>query len=183
MPEFIKVMEGMTEVMNEVNQLVTETSEKISASDARRGGAAGRVAAAASLASQLEAPIARYEELALDYERKFVAVDGGTSVLIGAIEKGEVSLDDPNAQQFLTSLDGLVASTLDNITRMEAMAATVDETAQISRVLRAPLKRLAQAARYVARTSTLVERWRDRVAALRATQSAATPATPDPESP
>jgi hypothetical protein len=165
-PEFISVLERLTELMTEVSRLTTETTEKVATSDARGGGASGRLAIAASLAAQLRDPIARYEALTLDYEKQFVTIDAGVSVLITAIETGEVSPDNENVQGFIQSIGSLAASTLDNIGSMEVMANTYDETAKISRVLRPPMRQLAQATRYIAKTSTLVERWRDRIATV-----------------
>jgi hypothetical protein len=167
-PELVELLNEMTAVLNEVSRFTTEATERTTESDARGGGAAGRLAAAASLAKNLEDPASRYEALALDFEKKFVIIDSGVTLLLEAVEKGEAERDSEEVKGFIQSISGFIDVTLENIERSEAMAATIEDNMRIARVLRPTLGRLARSVRYFAKTSSLVKSWQDWLARLQA---------------
>lgn len=150
--------------VEKLGELATEASAEMQRSDSRGAGMRGRLAVATRFASKVDALAAELEADVERYVGALDAVSSGNLAMIDAIAEDQTQLADGLDWAMLTRRNAKIAR--ESVASLSEMMSSMQGTARLSRVLRPPTRRIADALeRFGAATSTLDE-WDRRLQSL-----------------
>jgi len=151
-----------TESVGVVGAAFTDAGAQVAESDEKKAGFAGRLLIAKQLASNLESPTAGLESAALDYESRVEKVDSMVRYL--ALRIGEERGDGEEANEFVTSVLGLVDAAEASEEGIRAMIGATHTTRRIARDLVPVSKRIESALNRFLGANATIAAWRDPLA-------------------
>lgn len=155
-----RVAEEITAVFEGLPAFTDEAMQKMAESDARGGGAGGRLRVAQDLASRLEEPATTLEQLAADFVGELARMAPGISYQIGVIEENPSILsNDEGARQFADAIQQIVQAAEESLTQVGTLADVVQDMGKISTRLRPVSRRMSSAIRQISGTSHIIEEW------------------------
>lgn len=168
LPLLARVAEELTAVFEELPAYTDEAMRQIAESDARGGGAGGRLRVAQQLASHLEEPATNLEQLAADFIGELERMAPGISYQIGLIEENPpVLVSDEGAEQFADAIVQLGQTAEESLAQVGTLADVVENMGKISTRLRPVTRRMSSAIRRISSSSRTIEEWKHRIEAVR----------------
>lgn len=162
-----RVAEELTAVFEELPAYTDEAMRQIAESDARGGGAGGRLRVARQLASRLEEPATDLEQLAADFVGELERMAPGISYQIGLIEENpSVRVSDEGAEQFADSIVQLGQAAEESLAQVGTLADVIGNMGSISTRLRPVTRRMSLAIRRISSSSRIIEEWKHRLEAV-----------------
>ncbi len=166
MPRLATAIQEFGEVLTSLGHVAEEYTDKFTASDARGGGFAGRLAVTKRFAAAMEVPADRVMELGREYSDELTAVDGALRTMIAAAET-ELPEDEANeARSLFSNVRGMVYASRENATQFADLTKTLDETAGMSPDLKKPVNKMKAGLRGVADGQVVLEEWDRQIVAL-----------------
>lgn len=163
-PLFAQVADELTRAFEGLNPLTNEMTREIAQSDARGGGAAGRLRVAQNFAERLEEPANDIEQTAANFVGELTRMAPGISYQIGLIEENPSLLDNnEEARQFADSIRTLAQVAGESLAQVGTLADSVQNLGKISNRLRSVSRRMSLAIRRISDTSRIIEEWGDRM--------------------
>ncbi len=133
-------------------------------SDARGGGAGGRLRVAREFADRLEEPTTDLEQLAADFVGELGRMAPGFSYLIAQIEQDPSALDrEEGAQQFADAIQQLAQAAEESLAQVDVLADAVEQLGKVSTRLRPVSRRMSTALRRISGSSRTIEEWGQRL--------------------
>lgn len=166
MPLLIQVVEEFTELLQELPALTTTRTAEMQVSDARGGGAGGRLAIAQRLAKDLEEPTARMEQLAADFVSQLQRIDPGISHLISEIEKDPSLRENKEAETFIDSIEQMSDAAEEGLGEVASLADVVENLGRMSNRLRPVSRRMSTALHRIADGRDTMQAWGRRLRAV-----------------
>jgi hypothetical protein len=167
MPRWQAVIEQFPPLMEEMNRLGQEATAQVTASDARGGGFAGRLAIAHQLGAALEEPSTKLADLGRLYASELVQIDPAILTLIRSLEENPSEAQTEEAEQLLDSIHGLAVVAKQNAEVTKELSETYSETATISRALRGPVRKIQQGLRAILDGQSIIDEWDERIKRIR----------------
>lgn len=166
-PLFARVAEELTAVFEELPAYTDEAMQEMAASDARGGGAGGRLRVARDLAGRLEEPATTLEQLAADFVGELQRMAPGISYLVGLIEENpSILAEDEGARQFADGITQMAQTAEQSLAQVATLADVVQDLGKISTRLRPVTRRMSSAIRQISGTSRTIEEWGRRLDAV-----------------
>lgn len=157
---------GISAVVKALGDLAGTTTNEIAQSDARGGGMRGRLTVATRYADGLAKHAEDLEALVEQYEQACSAVSGGTLAMIEVLEGDPAQLDEPEVEQYAAAIRSLARATRESLRSLSGMTASMMDNAKMSRVMRAPTRRVTSALDRFGATSQIIDEWDRRLQAL-----------------
>jgi hypothetical protein len=151
-------------IIQELGALAEHATEEVEASDARGGGMKGRLVVATKYAAGLDALADGLEAVVDEYEDACRSVSAGILALIGTLEADPSQLDEQS--DFTSSIRGLAQIARESLGSLAGMTDSMKENSKISRVMRAPTRRITSAFDRFSATSSSIDEWDRRLQAL-----------------
>jgi methyl-accepting chemotaxis protein len=162
-----QAMEEITVVFEGLPVYTDEAMREMAESDARGGGAGGRLRVAQELAGRLEEPATTLEQLAADFVGELTRMAPGISYQIGVIEEDPTILDnDEGARQFADAIQKMDQAAKESLEQVSSLADVVQNMGNISTRLRPVSRRMSSAIRRISGTSHTIEEWGRRLDAV-----------------
>ncbi len=128
-----QVTNELTTAFEGLNPLTDEMMREIAQSDARGGGAGGRLRVTQNFAQRLEDPTNNIEQAAADFVSELTRMAPGISYQIGAIEETPSILEnDEGARQFADSIKELALVAGESLAQVGVLADVVQDLGKIS---------------------------------------------------
>ena len=109
LPAWQQTIQAFTEPMAAITEIAHQTTAKIQSGDHEGKGFGHRVVVAREMATEMEHPSARMEDLGEQYAAQLLDIDPGVRALIAlASEPGRSEEDQQSAQEMFQSIKGLV---------------------------------------------------------------------------
>ncbi|MDP9439370.1 MAG: hypothetical protein M3P49_11595 [Actinomycetota bacterium] len=159
-PIFARVAEELTALFEGIPALTDDAMTEMSKSDARGGGAGGRLRVAQNLAGRLEEPANTLEQLAADFVGELGRMSPGITYYVGLIEQNPSLLhEDGGAREFADAIREMARAAGGSLSQVDTLADVVQTLGQISTRLRPVSRRMSSALRRIAGTSRTIEEW------------------------
>jgi hypothetical protein len=167
LPLLGRVAEELTVFFEGLPSLTDEAMREMAESDARGGGAGGRLRVAQDLAGRLEEPATTLEQLAADFVGELARMAPGISYQIGIIEEDPTILDrDEGARQFADAITQMAQAAKQSLAQVGTLADVLQDLGKISTRLRPVSRRMSSAIRRISGTSQSIEEWGRRLDAV-----------------
>jgi hypothetical protein len=166
MPLLAQVVEELGALFEELPTLTNTSVAEMEASDARGGGAGGRLLIAQKFAKDLEEPTARMEQLAADFLSQLERIDPGISHLISEVEEDPSLREDEDARKFIDSITQMADAAEQGLGEIGTLASAVGNLGRISNRLRPVSRRMSTALRRIAGSRTTMQEWGRRLRAV-----------------
>jgi hypothetical protein len=150
--------------IEELGQLAEQATAEMAESDARGAGMRGRLVVTTRFSGNLDELGARLENHVSDYELAMRAISSANMAIIGRLEEDPAQLAD--AMDFATSIRSLAVTARESLESIGGMVDSMQENARLSRVLRTPTRRIANAVDRFAASTQQVDEWDRRLQAL-----------------
>ncbi|HUP16127.1 MAG TPA: nucleotide-binding protein [Acidimicrobiia bacterium] len=159
-PGFIEILAAMEEsfplLVEDFNELSIETrrfgdlsreaTNAVEESDSRAAGMRGRLAIALKFAEDMEAPVARFEQLAAHANDQWFRVRGGITFLLGRLASGDLTPEEhAEAPAFLASMAQLRDAAALASPTMDSFNASLETLGRIARPVGRLTRRLRSA--------------------------------------
>ncbi len=156
-PVLLAAINELSACTEDLGHLADESTEEVRRSDAANKGARGRLQVATKHAQGLSAIAERLDLAVNQYEAALKDVSAGTLLLIKRMSEDAGELK--QGQQF-----GMIARRMAQTTRagMESsagLAASIEDNARMSRVMKEPSKRIVGALGRMVRATAVVDEW------------------------
>jgi hypothetical protein len=152
------------ERMAELGRGAQAATERFSESDARGAGMRGRLAAATQYAQEIDAVAGQLEGDVSKYETAMASVSAGNLALIERIEEDPTQLSE--AIDLGRLLRQLAARAREGLESQQGFVAAMTEAARASRVMRGPVRRVANALDRFSAATQAMDEWDRRLQAL-----------------
>ncbi|MGH3066089.1 MAG: TIR domain-containing protein [Gaiellaceae bacterium] len=162
LPKLAEAMSEMTEVMKEISATTDEGAQQIQKSDELGKDFTGRVVVAHNLARKLDNPSNRMLALASQYAQALLDADAGVGTLIELAGSAEGS-DREGVCQLFASIKELAEVSRSASTSSRTLYESFGETAQLSRELRPPSRKLQEAVQHVMDGQAVIAGWEQQV--------------------
>ena len=160
LPLLARVAEEITGVLDSLPALTDEMMRSMAESDARGGGAGGRLRVAKEFADRLEEPTTDLEQLAADFVGELGRMAPGFSYLIAQIEQDRSILDkEEGARQFADAIEQLAKAAKESLAQIDGLADIVGQLGKVSTRLRPVSRRMSTALRRISSSSRTIEDW------------------------
>jgi uncharacterized protein YukE len=160
MPRLAEAIRGLVEEIQTLGGMIEEGAREMEAADKRGRGFVGRLVTTERLASRLEQPAERIAEIGHTYAANLVTVDPAIHTVL------DIARADPTqyaeAKEFFRWVKGLSDESREAIKALEEMVRAMDETAELSRALRRPLRRTKAGLQAVLDGQAVTQEWRRR---------------------
>jgi hypothetical protein len=166
MPLLARVMEELTALLEELPTLAATRTAEMQISDARGGGAAGRLMIAQGFAKDLEEPTARMEQLAADFVSQLQLIDPGISHLISEVEENPGLREVEDAKTFIDSIKQMSDAAEEGLGEIATLAGLVEGLGRISNRLRPVSRRMSTALHRIADSRNIMQEWGRRLKAV-----------------
>jgi hypothetical protein len=166
MPLLVQVSEELTAIFEGLPALTEAAHEEMNRSDARGGGARGRLVIAQKLANDLHEPTASLEQLAADFVGQLERMDPGISYLLGRIEQEPHLREEEDAKQFMEGIEQLAEAAEEGLGEVGVLANSVRDLGQVSNRLRPVSRRMSTALRRISDSSHTIQEWGRRISSL-----------------
>jgi hypothetical protein len=161
LPPLIK---AVGECIVEMGSLAQETADANTHSDTGGAGMRGRLANAIRYASSLEPLVPRLELAVAEYAATLEVVSAGTLALI---DKAAEQPDEfEKGRDLWLNIRRTAASTREGTAAQSGLVASVESSADMSRVLREPSRRIAAALNRFIQASAMIDEWDRRLSGL-----------------
>lgn len=163
-PLLARVAEELTTVFEELPAYTDEAMREMAASDARGGGAGGRLRVAQKLAGRLEEPATDLEQLAADFVGELQRMAPRISYLGGLIEENpSILAENEGARQFADAIMQMAQAAEQSLAQVATLADVVQDLGKISTRLRPVTRRMSSAIRQISGSSHTIEEWGQRL--------------------
>lgn len=163
-PEFIAATEAINGEIVALGELAERATDDMEKSDAREGGMRGRLTVAARFASGLDQIAERLEQHVTNYEDAMAAVSAANLAIIERIEEDPDQLEEVRDYGMVTR--GLAQTARSSLESLSGMSSSMQANARLSRVLRAPTRRVTSAIEQFATSTERIDEWDRRLQAL-----------------
>lgn len=161
-PRLVQTLNAIGEEIQNVGDLAEATTSEIKESDANGGGFKGRLAVINRLAQTLREPSVRLEELGSEYVADLLVLDPAMKQLIK--QAGEESSDNPDAvESFLSSVQEMVTGSRSATGGIAGMIEALNGSAEMSRELAVPIKRMRTALQSMVDSQRLIDSWQEHI--------------------
>jgi hypothetical protein len=164
--DFNTAVVRLNAVVERLGELAETASAEVDQSDARGAGMKGRLVVATKYATGLASLADELDAVVLDYADAFSAVSRGTLALIGRLEEDPSQLGKPEVEGFTSSIRNLARITRESLGSLSGMTSIMIDNAKISRVMRAPTRRVTDALDRFSDVSQSIDEWDRRLQAL-----------------
>ena len=124
----------------------------------------GRLAVTANFANSLDAIAERLEAHVAAYESSLTPISSANIAIIERLEEDPSQIED--AMDFALAIRGLATISRESLSSLSELLTSMEENARLSRVLRAPTKRVLRALDRFASATQRVDEWDRRLQAL-----------------
>lgn len=155
------ILTSVTSVMASIGTIADAATTEIARSDARGGGARGRLAIAERVAEQLETKAGTLEALSQEFVECVDRTDPGVVYLLERLEAEPETLKE--AEAFCASLRTLAASAVQIRPTIASFQRTMKDAGTMSRSMRNATTRLAGAAGRLPSAAERFIQWRDQL--------------------
>lgn len=162
-PRITETLQAISSEISAVGDLATEATSEIEQSDQQGKGFKGRLAVANSLAKRLAEPADRLEQLTSQYTADLVILDPAITQLISLVAAEQADESAAEREEFFSSLTGMVGSTRQAGDGIQAMIASLDGSAGMSRELAVPLKQMRTSLQSMIDGQHVIESWEEHV--------------------
>lgn len=167
-PLLARVSEEITTVFEGLPALTDEAMAEMATSDARGGGAGGRLRVAQELAGRLEEPATSLEHLAADFVGQLERMAPSIAYQIGVIEEDPIVLSrDERAEQFAEAIRQLAQAANEGLAQVGMLADVVQNLGKVSTRLRPVTRRMSTALRRISDSSRTIQDWAKRLNKVR----------------
>lgn len=164
LPLLARVAEELAAVFEELPAFTDEAMREMAASDARGGGAGGRLRVAKKLATHLEEPATSLEQLAADFVSELQRMSPGISYQIGLVEEEpSILVSNEGARQFADAIIQMAQAAEESLKQVDVLADVVQDFGKISSRLRPVTRRMSLAIRQISGSSRIIEEWGERL--------------------
>lgn len=139
-PRFIQAVEELGEVIREIGQVNSDSTERVKESDARGGGAKGRMAVLTEYTRSLDPLVVRADTLSRTIESEHASVERGVELMLSRLETREEDPDSEAAVGVLQALRSLGEASAVDPTK--AMRDALDGIENLSRIVRPKVRLL-----------------------------------------
>ncbi len=160
----VDAIQAISEHLAELGSEAVAATERIAESDARGAGMRGRLVVATQYAHKIDEIAARLEIDVSNYEVAMASVSSGNLAIIERLEEDPSQL--PAAMDFGRLLRQLAVRVREGVELQQGFVASMDEAARASRVMRGPIRRIADALSRFATASQAIDEWDRRLQAL-----------------
>jgi len=167
LPTWQAIIEQFAPVLEQLNEANKEATAQVNESDARGGGFAGRLVVARRLGIALEGPADKLVQLGNSYASELVRIDPGILAMLRALEQDPTQLNDEGITELLNSIQGFAALSRNNAQSTRELSDTYSGIADISRVLRGPVRKIKQGLRGVLDGQSIIDEWDERIKRMR----------------
>jgi hypothetical protein len=164
LPKLIVTMQEVTSLSAALTEDMNAAQEEVAASDARGGGASGRLSIAVRFSRRLDESAEGMEDLAGRFEEQLRSIDPGVSAILTTLEEDPNQIAD--AIEFLETLVELGPVFSEFVEKSNASAEVMQQLGGISTSLRAPSRRHSEAIRRLSRAGVVVDNWATRATRL-----------------
>ncbi len=169
MPRWQRIVEGLGPALERLAAIAQEGTEANKASDARGGGAAGRLRAATRIAAQMRGPTDQILQLGEANTREVARVDGAVTALLDAFE--EQPPTDPTelreALHFFDTTQEMVSAAARGAAALDELSAALTRTARMASVLRPTARDLQKGLRGFVDAQVIYDEWDRRISEIR----------------
>jgi hypothetical protein len=169
MPRWQGIIEGLHPALEKLAAIAKEGAVANAASDARGGGAAGRLRVAVSIASEMREPTDEILQLGEANTREVARVDGAVTALLDAFEEQPPA--DPTeleqALHFFDTTQEMVSVAAQGAAALNELSATLTRTARMARVLRPIARDLQKGLRGFVDAQVIYDEWDRRINEIR----------------
>ena len=158
LPELNSTMQQVGALTESVTGQMQGRLDEIRVSDARAGGAAGRLSIAARFGTELDDAATRMEELAERYESHMRAVDPGVSTILAELDTNPGQIQG-EVIDFLKMLVDLGPTFSDFVDRTTESADAIMELGRLAIPLRKPSRRYSESIRRLSRAGVVADNW------------------------
>jgi hypothetical protein len=162
MPRWNAQIVRLGELLNISSDLAEEAAREMERSDERGKGFAGRVHQAQLFANKLAAPADEMAEIANDYWPTVRDVDRGLRALLDLADHASPE-EQAAVDELYETVRELAAQSQTAAEQYASLAATLHESTKLSRALRPPLRKMAQALNELTDAQTLIDSWLARI--------------------
>ncbi len=166
LPLFSRAFEEVIALFNGLDPLTAAAQEEMAKSDARGGGAGGRLRIANQLAADLEEPTKKLEQLAADVVGELARIDPGMAYMIGRIEEEPETRNEEGVDEFMGNMQELGEAAEPALRQVGELADTVAWLGTVSKRLRPVTRRMSTALRRIADSSHVIQEWAQRLDSL-----------------
>ncbi len=115
----------------------------------------------------LEGPADKLVQLGNSYASELVRIDPGILAMLRALEQDPTQLNDEGITELLNSIQGFAALSRNNAQSTRELSDTYSGIADISRVLRGPVRKIKQGLRGVLDGQSIIDEWDERIKRMR----------------
>jgi len=166
MPRLNSTIQEFGGVLNNLGHVAGEYTEKLTASDARGAGFAGRLTVTKRLANAMDAPADRVMALGQAYSEDLVSVDGAIKTMIRAAEEDLSDDEAREARSLFSDVRGMAHASRDNAKQFSDLTKTLDEAAGMSRDLKKPVNQMKTGLRGVLDGQEVIDEWDRQIVAM-----------------
>jgi hypothetical protein len=167
MPEWNRIIEAASPEIEQIGNLASEAADQMRASDAKGGGASGKLKVAIALAERLKPHAEATLKLGQENATILVKIDPAITELLSQIEADpETALQTEGAPGFINSIATLAQSGKRNVESLQSLSASLDGTAQASRTLRPPIRDIQRGLRGFVDAQAIYDEWERRLNAI-----------------
>lgn len=163
---WVGILEQLGEEMNNLTPLATKATERLKASDRRGGGSRAKIKILADFANDIKEPSERIFQLGTDFGRTAVDANPGVIATIQMAKSAKANPEDTadseetaQAEEFITSVKGLVDMSEGIAAVIRNFVAGVESAESVSRVVRTPLRRMRSGLAAILDALTVLDGW------------------------
>lgn len=160
MPLLTEAITQATAAMETIGTLSEDATAEMQRSDARGGGASGRLSVIRRLAHALDEPSQQLLHAGSEYATKLVAVDAGVLTLIRQISERDLTEEERQAAcTYFASMNQLSASSKATIAILRQFLGSLTTVGAMTRALRTPFGRIEQGVRRFVDGQAVMDEW------------------------
>jgi hypothetical protein len=163
-PKWNKIIEAASPEIEQIGNLATDAATQMGASDAKGGGASGRLRVTIGLAERLKPHAEAILKLGQENATILVKVDPAITELLRQIEADpQAALQTEGAPEFIKSVSTLAQSGKGAVEYLRGMSESFDQTARVSRTLRPPIRDIQRGLRGFMDAQSIYDAWENKL--------------------
>jgi TIR domain len=169
LPRWSAVVQDASPMMESLGKLAEDAAREMKASDARGGGAAGRLKVAARMAAKMREPVDQILRLGEQYTKEVEAVDGALGAILGVLEEHSPSDSDEikQAEEFFDVVEEMSQSAAVTTEALKGLSSEWDSATKAARVLRPVARDLQRGLRAFVDAQAIYDDWTQRIREIR----------------
>jgi hypothetical protein len=164
MPEWTKIIGAASPEIEQIGNLAGEAAEQMTVSDAKGGGASGRLKITIGLAEKLKPHADAILTLGQANAAIMVKVGPAISALLERIEADpQLTLQTEGVPEFIDGIKTLAQNGKGAVASLQGFSTSFDQTAKLSRALRPPIRDIQNGLRGFVDAQAIYDEWERRI--------------------